>query len=106
MKGMLDPEFEEKIIGTAEVRKIFTFSKVGKIAGVIVRDGIVKSNAKVRVVRDGVIIYDGEIGSLQREKDSVKEVKSGFECGVTINGYNDIKEGDTLEVYEMVEIKR
>ncbi len=106
MKGMLDPEFEEKIIGTAEVRKIFTFSKVGKIAGVIVRDGIIKSNAKVRVVRDGVIIYDGEIGSLQREKDSVKEVKSGFECGVTINGYNDIKEGDTLEVYEMVEIKR
>ena len=106
MKGMLDPEFEEKIIGTAEVRKIFTFSKVGKIAGVIVRDGIIKSNAKVRVVRDGVIIYDGEVGSLQREKDSVKEVKSGFECGVTINGYNDIKEGDTLEVYEMVEIKR
>ena len=106
MKGMLDPEFEEKIIGTAEVRKIFTFSKVGKIAGVIVRDGIIKSNAKVRVVRDGVIIYDGEVGSLQREKDSVKEVKSGFECGVTINGYNDIKEGDTLEVSEMVEIKR
>ena len=106
MKGMLDPEFEEKVIGTAEIRKIFTFSKVGKIAGVYVTSGIIKSNANVRVVRDGVIIYDGKMGSLQREKDSVKEVKSGYECGVTVDGYNDIKENDVFEVYEVVEIKR
>ena len=106
MKGMLDPEYEEKVIGSAEVRKIFTFSKVGKIAGVIVKDGIIKVSANVRVVRDGVIIYDGKVGSLQREKDSVKEVKSGFECGVTIDGYSDIKEQDVFEFYENVLIKR
>ena len=106
MKGMLDPEYEEKVIGSAEVRKIFTFSKVGKIAGVIVKDGIIKVSANVRVVRDGVIIYDGKVGSLQREKDSVKEVKSGFECGVTIDGYSDIKEQDIFEFYENVLIKR
>jgi len=106
MKGMLDPEFEEKVIGTAEIRKIFTFSKIGKIAGVYVTSGVIKSNANVRVVRDGVIIYDGKMGSLQREKDSVKEVKSGYECGVTVDGYNDIKENDVFEVYEVVEIKR
>ena len=99
MKGMLDPEYVEKVIGTAEVRKIFTFSKVGKIAGVMVTSGIIKSNAMVRVIRDGVIIYDGKVGSLQREKDSVKEVKSGFECGVTIDGYSDIKENDIFEFY-------
>ena len=106
MKGLLDPEFEEKVIGSAEVMKIFTFSKIGKIAGIIVRDGIMKSTANIRVIRDGVIIYDGKVGSLQREKDSVKEVKSGYECGLTIDGYNDIKEHDTLEAYEIVEIKR
>ena len=99
MKGMLDPEYVEKVIGTAEVRKIFTFSKVGKIAGVMVTNGIIKSNAMVRVIRDGVIIYNGKVGSLQREKDSVKEVKSGFECGVTIDGYSDIKENDVFEFY-------
>ena len=106
MKGMLDPEYEEKVIGSAEVRKIFTFSKVGKIAGVMVKDGIIKVSANVRVVRDGVIIYDGKVGSLQREKDSVKEVKAGFECGVTIDGYSDIKEQDIFEFYENVLIKR
>ena len=106
MKGLLDPEFEEKVIGSAEVMKIFTFSKIGKIAGIMVRDGIMKSTANIRVIRDGVIIYDGKVGSLQREKDSVKEVKSGYECGLTIDGYNDIKERDTLEAYEIVEIKR
>ena len=99
MKGMLDPEYVEKVIGTAEVRKIFTFSKVGKIAGVMVTSGVIKSNAMIRVIRDGVIIYDGKVGSLQREKDSVKEVKSGFECGVTIDGYSDIKENDIFEFY-------
>ena len=106
MKGMLDPEYEEQVIGSAEVRRIFTFSKVGKIAGVMVTDGIIKSSANVRVVRDGVIIYDGKVGSLQREKDSVKEVKRGFECGVTIDGYSDIKEQDVFEFYENVLVKR
>ena len=106
MKGMLDPEYEEKVTGAAEVRKMFKFSKVGNIAGVFVTDGVVKSNSQVRVIRDGVIIYDGKIGSLQREKDSVKEVKNGYECGITIDGYNDIKEGDVFQTYEMVEIKR
>ena len=106
MKGMLDPEFEENVLGNAEVRQLFKFSKVGNIAGSYVQDGIIKSNAQVRVIRDGVIIYDGKIGSLQREKDSVKEVKAGYECGITIDGYNDIKEGDIFQAYEMVEKKR
>jgi len=106
MKGMLDPEYEEQVIGSCEVRKIFTFSKVGKIAGVMVTNGIIKTSSNVRVIRDGVIIYDGKVGSIQREKDSVKEVKSGYECGVTIDGYSDIKEQDVFEFYENVLIKR
>ena len=106
MKGMLDPEYEEKVTGAAEVRKMFKFSKVGNIAGVFVTDGVVKSNSQVRVIRDGVIIYDGKVGSLQRGKDNVHEVKNGFECGMTIEGYNDIKEGDVFQTYEMVEVKR
>ena len=106
MKGMLDPEFEENVLGNAEVRQLFKFSKVGNIAGSYVQDGVIRSNAQVRVIRDGVIIYDGKIGSLQREKDSVKEVKAGYECGITIDGYNDIKEGDIFQAYEMVEKKR
>lgn len=106
MKGMLDPEFEEKIIGNAEIRKIFTFSKVGKIAGCYITDGIIKSGAQCRIVRDEIVIYDGKIASVQREKDTVKEVKKGFECGVTFENYSDIKERDTIEIYEMVEIKR
>ena len=106
MKGMLDPEFEEVVLGSAEVRKMFKFSKVGSIAGSYVKDGIIKNNASVRVIRDGVIIYDGKIGSLQREKDNAKEVKAGFECGITIEGYNDIKESDIFECYEVREVKR
>lgn len=106
MKGMLDPEFEEKVVGTCEVRQLFKFSKVGTIAGVMVTSGVIKNNSSVRVIRDGVIIYDGKISSVQRGKDSVKEVKNGFECGLTIEGYNDIKENDTFETYEMVEIKK
>ena len=106
MKGMLDPEFEEKILGTAEIRKIFKFSKVGNIAGVSVTDGIMKNGANVRVIRDGIVIFDGKIASIQREKDNVKEVKKGFECGITLENYSDIKEGDILENYEMVEVKR
>ena len=106
MKGMLDPEYEEKVLGEAEVRKLFKFSKVGIIAGSYVTDGIIKANSKARLLRDGVIVYDGSINSVQREKDSVKEVKQGFECGITLVDYSDIKEGDVIESYEMVEIKR
>ena len=106
MKGMLDPEYEEKVTGNAEVKRLFKFSKVGTIAGVMVTNGLIKNKSKVRIIRDGVIIYDGVISSLQREKDTVKEVKNGFECGITIENYNDIKEGDVFETYEMVEVKR
>ena len=106
MKGMLDPIFEEKVLGTAEVRKIFKFSKVGTIAGSYVTDGVIKRDSKARLIRDGVVIYDGNINSVQREKDSVKEVKKGLECGITIENYNDIRENDIIEAYEMVEIQR
>ena len=106
MQGMLYPEFEEKVFGRAEVRKIFTFSKVGKIAGSYVTDGLIKSNSKIRVIRDGIIIHDGNIAGLQRGKDSVKEVKKGFECGITLESYSDLKEGDILESYDMVEVKK
>lgn len=106
LKGMLDPEFEEKITGQAEIRQLFKYSKVGTIAGVKVTKDVMKNNSKVRIIRDGTIIYDGVISSIQREKDSVKEVKEGYECGITISGYNDLKVGDILEAYEMVEVKR
>ena len=105
MKGMLDPVYEEKITGTAEIRKLFKFSKVGTIAGSYVTDGVIKRDSNVRVIRDGVTIYDGKINSIQREKDTVKEVKKGLECGITIENYNDLKEGDVFEAYEMVEVK-
>ena len=105
MKGMLDPEFEEHILGTAEIRKIFKFSKVGNIAGSYVTDGVIKNNANVRLIRDGIVVYNGKINSIQREKDSVKEVKKGYECGITLDNFNDIKVGDILECYEMVEVR-
>ena len=106
MKGMLDPEYEEQVLGTAEVRKIFTFSKVGKIAGSYVTSGIIKNHTNIRVIRDGIIIHDGKIAGLQRGKDSVKEVKKGYECGITLESYSDFKEQDVLECYEIVEVKR
>ena len=106
MKGMLDPEYEEKVLGNAEIRQLFKFSKVGVIAGSYVTDGIIKRDSKARVIRDGIVIYDGNIGSVQREKDSVKEVKKGLECGITIENFNDIKVGDIIESYEMVEKER
>ena len=106
LKGKLEPVYEEKVLGQAEVRKLFKFSKVGTIAGSYVTDGIIKRDAKARILRDGIIIYDGSIGSVAREKDQVKEVKQGLECGITIDGFNDIKEGDIIEDYEIVEIKR
>ena len=106
IKGMLDPEYEEVILGEAEVRQIFKFSKIGNIAGSHVTKGIIKNQGDARVIRDGVVIYTGKIGSLQREKDSVKEVKNGYDCGITIENYQDIKEGDIIETYEMVEVKK
>ena len=106
INGMLDPEYEEKVLGSAEVRKIFKFSKIGNIAGSYVTSGVVKNGAMARVIRDGVVIASDEvIASLQREKDTVKEVKKGFECGITLEKFNDFKEGDTIEAYEMVEVK-
>ncbi len=102
MKGMLDPEYVEQILGSAEVRQLFKFSKVGTIAGSYVLDGVIKSTAKARIIRDGIVVYDGNIGSLQREKDSAKEVKKGLECGITIENFNDLKEKDIIEAYEMV----
>ena len=106
MKGMLDPEYEEVVIGSAKVLQLFKFSKVGTIAGSKVDNGVIKSNSKVRLIRDGVVVYDGEINSLQREKDNVKEVKKGFECGITLENYSDIKVNDVIEAYEMQEVKR
>ena len=106
MKGMLDPEFEEVITGEAEVRQLFKFSKVGTIAGSHVTSGIIKNASLMRLIRDGIVIFEGKVGSLQREKDQVKEVKQGFDCGITIENYIDIKVGDVIETYEMKEVKR
>ena len=106
MKGMLEPEFEEKVIGQVEVRQIFKFSKVGLIAGCHVISGIIKSNAKARIIRDNIVIYNGEVNTLQHEKDQVKEVKKDMDCGITLTNCQDYKEKDIIEVYELVEIKK
>ena len=106
MKGMLDPEYEEEILGEAEVRKLFKFSKVGTIAGCMITNGVVKSDSKARLIRDGVVVYDGQISSLQREKNQAKEVRKGFECGITLDKFDDIKPNDIIESYEIVEVKR
>ncbi|WP_186577431.1 translation initiation factor IF-2 [Aquibacillus kalidii] len=106
MKGMLDPEFQEKVIGQAEVREIFKVSKIGTIAGSYVTDGKISRDAGVRVIRDGVVIYEGEIDTLKRFKDDVKEVAQNYECGITVENFNDIKEGDIFEAYIMEEIER
>lgn len=103
MKGMLAPTYTEKVTGQAEVRKLFKVSKIGTIAGCMVTDGVIKNGSKIRLLRDGVIVYEGKLGSLQREKDQAKEVKAGYECGMTIDGFNDEKEGDIIEGYEMIE---
>ena len=106
MKGMLEPKYEEKVIGNVEVRQTFRISNVGTIAGGFVTSGKVERNAGVRVIRDNVVIHDGKLATLKRFKDDVKEVSKGFECGMQIENYNDIKEGDIIEVYVMEEIKR
>ncbi len=106
MEGMLAPEIKEEVIGTAEVLQTFHISKVGTIAGAIVREGRIKRSCKVRLIRDGIVRYTGELGSLKRMKDDVKEVTSGYDCGLSIAGYNDIQEGDLIEAYEEVEVKK
>ena len=106
LKGKLEPEYKEEVTGTAEVRKLFKFSKVGTIAGSYVTSGIIKRGSKVRVIRDGIVVNDSIIASLAREKDQAKEVKQGLECGITIENFNDIKENDILETYELTEIKK
>ena len=106
MEGMLAPEFEEKIVGNIEVRDVFKIPKVGTVAGCMVLDGKISRNTKVRVVRDGIVAYTGELASLKRFKDDAKEVSSGFECGLSIHNFNDIQTGDIIEGYEQVAVKR
>ncbi|MBA4542307.1 translation initiation factor IF-2 [Thermoactinomyces daqus] len=106
MKGMLDPEFEEKVVGSAEVRQIFKVSKVGTIAGCYVIEGKIVRDGNARIIRDGVVIHDGKLDTLKRFKDDVKEVAQGYECGLTLQNYNDIKEGDLIEVYVIEEVER
>jgi translation initiation factor IF-2 len=103
---MLAPEQKEEITATAEVRETFKISKVGTIAGCMVKEGKLTRNAKVRIIRDGIVVYTGSLGSLKRFKDDVKEVLAGYDCGLNIDGYNDIKVGDVIESYTIVEIKR
>ncbi len=106
MEGMLAPEFEEKVVCNVEVRDVFKITRVGTVAGCYVLDGKINRNTKIRLIRDGIVVYSGDLGSLKRFKDDVKEVATGYECGLNINNFNDIKVGDIIEGYEMVEIKR
>ena len=106
MEGLLAPKVEETVVGTIEVREVFKISKVGTIAGCYVTDGNFKRNNKVRLIREGIVVHEGEIQQLKRFKDDVNEVKYGFECGMSLKGFNDIEVGDTLESYEVKEVKR
>ena len=106
MKGMLAPELEEVVTGQAEIREIYKVSKIGNIAGCMVTDGCIKRDCGVRLIRDGVVVYEGKLASLRRFKDDVKQVNQGYDCGLTIENFNDIREGDTIEAFEMVEVKR
>jgi translation initiation factor IF-2 len=106
INGMLAPEIQEKIVGLAEVRDVFKSPKLGAIAGCMVVNGFVKRNLPIRVLRDNVVIYEGQLESLRRFKDDVNEVKTGIECGVGVKNYNDIKNGDQIEVFEPIEVKR
>src|SRR5207245_10997411 len=106
MSGMLSPEKREHALGMVEIRQVILVSKVGAIAGCFVLDGLVKRGSSVRLLRDHVVVWTGEIDSLKRFKDDVKEVKSGFECGLTLKNFNDLKEGDQLEIFEVQEVAR
>ncbi|MDX1427318.1 MAG: translation initiation factor IF-2, partial [Salegentibacter mishustinae] len=106
MEGMLSPELKEEITGTAEIRETFKISKVGTIAGCMVTSGKIYRNAGIRLIRDGVVVYTGELASLKRFKDDVKEVAKGYDCGLQVKNYNDIKEGDVVESFREVEVKK
>jgi translation initiation factor IF-2 len=106
MEGMLSPDIEEKILGSAEIRETFDITKVGTIAGCYVMDGIIKRSSKIRVIRDGIVVHTGTLGSLKRFKDDVREVKNNYECGLNIDKFNDIKIGDIVEAFEEVEVAR
>ncbi|MDD3891442.1 MAG: translation initiation factor IF-2, partial [Bacteroidales bacterium] len=106
MEGMLSPEIKEELLGTAEVLETFRITKVGTVAGCIVREGKIVRNAKCRLIRDGIVIYTGDLGSLKRFKDDAREVANGFECGLNINNFNDIKVGDLIESFQEIEVKR
>ncbi|PSR04968.1 MAG: translation initiation factor IF-2, partial [Bacteroidetes bacterium SW_11_45_7] len=106
MEGMLEPKLEEKIVGNAEVRETFKVKKIGTVAGCYLTDGKITRNSNIRVIRDGIVQFTGELASLKRFKEDVKEVKNGYECGLNIKGYNDIQAGDELEAFEEVEVKR
>ena len=106
LSGMLAPEKRENVLGMVEIRQVFRISKVGAVAGCMVLSGLVKRGAQVRVLRDNVVIHTGELDSLKRFKDDVREVKEGFECGLSLKNFNDINEGDQLEVFEVQEIAR
>ena len=106
IEGLLEPELKENVIGTLEVREVFRVSGLGAVAGSYVQNGIVRRNANVRLLRDSVVIYEGKISSLRRFKDDVREVVSGFECGVGLERFGDIKENDILEIYEVIETRR
>jgi translation initiation factor IF-2 len=105
MEGMLAPTVEEKVVANVEIREVFKITKVGTVAGCMVLDGKINRNTKVRVLRDGVVIYTGELASLKRFKEDVKEVATGYECGLNIQNFNDIKVGDLIEGYDRVEVK-
>ncbi len=106
LSGMLAPEKKENVLGLVEIRQVFRISKVGTVAGCYVLEGLVRRNARVRVLRDNVVIHDGELDSLKRFKDDVREVKAGFECGLSMKSFDDIKVGDQLEIYEVQEVAR
>ena len=106
LKGLLDPEFKEVVVGNAEVRETFKVPNIGLVAGSYVTDGTINRNDKIRVIRDGVVIFESEIASLKRFKDDAKEVAENFECGIGVENFNDIKEGDTIECFVMEEIER
>jgi translation initiation factor IF-2 len=106
LSGMLAPEKKESVLGLVQIRQIYKISKVGTVAGCMVLEGLIKRGARVRLLRDNVVIHDGELDSLKRFKDDAREVKAGFECGLSLKDYNDIREGDQLEAYEVLEVAR
>ena len=106
MSGLLAPATRESMLGHAEIREVFSISKVGKIAGCRVIDGLIRRGSRARVLRDDIVIHDGALGSLKRFKDDVREVREGFECGIGIDGWNDLREGDVIEAYEIEQVAR